>query len=420
MIGSPTDIVIDIDVARPRRGAGGTLQFDTRTRQDVLKGCVAHVAPRTGDSEVHRVHQPITGFAFVCQSGDAYRVSNLHSSCRGFYETTVAAIGGACVQGAADLGGAGIHVAHQHDAPTFVGNGLRLDRAAVSHHTAHQHTGTSRGHQDEATVGSYHVFIFYQGVHHAFINLQGGEALAAEDQGGFVAPSHGDGAFTGDDDALVAHLRSEQGDVAAKRGLQRPHVHDTAGFAITLVGAFTGHEVGVADAVGGDQEAADINLRGSAEQHTVGVDNKDLPWGVDTPHDLAGVVVQHAVEGDGRGVGLIEINLRPRANVEGVPVDGSALAALLHRQGVARTADGRAPAHHLAALGQLRGRRCCLRLHHAQAQQTSGKSQDVQGAGAELVHVQNCCITDNQKRSLCNVPSRSNPLAWAAGLVPMR
>jgi hypothetical protein len=230
------------------------------------------------------------------------------------------------------------------------------------------------------------VFVLDQRIHHAFIDLHRGQALATEDQGGFVTPRHGDGAFTGDDDALVAHLRGEQGDVAAKRGLQRTKVHDAAGLAVALEGAFAGHEVGVADAVGGDQEATNVYLRGGTEQHAVGVDDEDLAWGVDSPHDLAGVVVQHAVEGDGSGVGLVEVDLCARADVEGVPVDGSALAALLHCQGVATAADSRSPAHHLAALGQLRGSRWALSVRHALAQQYRSQGQGVQIARAGFGH----------------------------------
>ena len=90
-------------------------------------------------------------------------------------------------------------------------------------------------------------------------------------------------------------------------------------------------------------------MRGGTEQHAIGVDDEDLAWGVDAPHDVAGVIVKHTVEGDGSGVGLVEVDLCTGADVEGIPVDGGALAALLHRQGVARTADGRTPTHHLAA-----------------------------------------------------------------------
>ena len=102
--------------------------------------------------------------------------------------------------------------------------------------------------------------------------------------------------------------------------------------------------------MGSDQEASHIDLRGGTKQHAVGVDNEDLTRRIDAPHDLAGVVVKDSVKRDGGGVGLIEIDLRPRADVEGVPVDDRALTVLLHRHGVARTADGRTPAHHLTAL----------------------------------------------------------------------
>ena len=221
------------------------------------------------------------------------------------------------------------------------------------------------------------MFVLYQGVHHAFIDLQGGQALAAKDQGGFVASRHRDGAFAGDDDALVAHLRGEQGDVAAKGCLQRAKVHDAARLTIALESVFAGHEVGVADAMGGNQKATDIHLRGRPKQHAVGVDDEDLAGGVDAPHDLAGVVVKNSVKGDRGGVGLVEIDLCARADVEGIPVDSGALAALLHRQGVARTADGRTPAHHHAALGQLRGRRHGLRIDHAYAQQSRSQGQNM-------------------------------------------
>ena len=204
-------------------------------------------------SKVRRVNQPVTGFALVCQGADAYLVSNLHFACRGFDEAAIATIGRTGVQGAADLGGSRCHIAHEHDAPALVSNGLCLQRTAVFYDTAHQHTGAACGHHHQTTVGFDQVFVLYQGIHHAFINFQGGQTLSAEDQGGFVAGGHGDGAFAGDDDALVAYLRGEQGDVAAKGCLQRAKVYDAARLAVTLEAAFAGHEVGVADAVGGDK-----------------------------------------------------------------------------------------------------------------------------------------------------------------------
>ena len=227
----------------------------------------------------------------VCQCSDAYLVSDLHFACRGFDKAAVATVGRTGVQGAADFSGARSHVAHQHDATTLVGNGLRLHRAGVANHAAHQHTGTACGHHHKATVGFDQVFVLYQGIHHALVNLQSGQTLAAKDQGGFVAPRQGDRAFAGDDDALVTHLGRQHGDVATKRCLQRAKVHHAARFTVALEGGFTGHEVGVADTVGGNQKAADVHLRACPEQYAVGVDDEYLSWCIDTPHDLAGVVV---------------------------------------------------------------------------------------------------------------------------------
>ena len=81
----------------------------------------------------------------------------------------------------------------------------------------------------------------------------------------------------------------------------------------------------------GDQPA-DIDLRGLAEDHAARIDQKDLAVGGQLALNHRGIALQHPVECHGTGVGLLEVDLRRRAYVEGLPVQRGLLGGLVDLQ----------------------------------------------------------------------------------------
>ena len=161
------------------------------------------------------------------------------------------------------------------------------------------------------------------------------------------------------DDAVVAHLRCQQGDIAAQVvGGELALIDDAAGSAIAGKGVATGHEVGIADAVRGSHQPAHINTGTWREVDAAGVGQKDLAGCVDLAEDLARVAVEHTVQGDTADTWLVEVDLRLGADVERGPVNGRAVGALVDVERGSILVDAGLTSYHLAASGQLGGRRC--------------------------------------------------------------
>ena len=136
------------------------------------------------------------------------------------------------------------------------------------------------------------------------------------------------------DHAGVGHLRRHQRgeaglpdrDVAVVDhggiGIARLVEHDLA----------AGHEalhrlVGHAD--GGDHQAVGVDLGAFVEGDAGLVDQHDLAVGVDVAGDLRGIRTDYAVQRDGGGGRLVEVDALLAADVEALPVDGRALAGLI-------------------------------------------------------------------------------------------
>jgi len=83
------------------------------------------------------------------------------------------------------------------------------------------------------------------------------------------------------------------------------------------------------------------------------VDEHHLAGRDDAAKDLAGLHVAHTVQGGRLGVGLLKVNLGVFADVKAVPVNHSALAALVDIECVARLADVGLPRTDLPASGEL-------------------------------------------------------------------
>ena len=276
--------------------------------------------------------------AATCGASGVYAAGALEVDAVGFQGdcatlcALAAHIQGACVLQAM----AGRH----DDASALELKACGLNGPTVFHHAAHQPVHRLRADDDQPARGLHGQLVVHQRGNLAGFYADAGQAVVAvELQVNRFARGQGHAAHLRDHRALVADLGGEQRDVAAQGGFELALVDHAAGGAIALKAIFTSHEVGVADAVRGGQQATHVHPRVFAKVHTSGVGQHHLAVGADAAKDLARVVAQHAVERDAVGAGLHKLHLRVFAHVEGLPVDGGAVGALLDDHVCAALAD---------------------------------------------------------------------------------
>ena len=80
----------------------------------------------------------------------------------------------------------------------------------------------------------------------------------------------------------------------------------------------------------GRDEPLDVDRSGRREQHPVGVAEVDLTVRLNLSEDLARVLVRDVIERHRARVGLVEVDPRVLSDVKALPVDHSALAALVN------------------------------------------------------------------------------------------
>ena len=148
-----------------------------------------------------------------------------------------------------------------------------------------------------------------QRVDRALIDAVAEQAAVVQGQRDLVACSQQRGAQRCRHNALVAHFRCQQGQVAVVGRGQRAPVNDAAaGRCVFGKYVVACHEVGIAHAQCRCHQAADIDLRTRAEQHTVRVQDEHLTVGAQAAQQLSGAGAQHPVQGNGLGIGLDEHN----------------------------------------------------------------------------------------------------------------
>ena len=255
-------------------------------------------------------------------------------------------------------------IPRQEHAATDLGHALGADGAAVPYHTALQLVHGLGRQNHQAAFGLDHVAVLHQGFPIAGLHADVGQAVAGvELQFDLFAGGQGNGAFVRDDQALVANLGRDECDVAFELGAQFAFVDHAAGGAVAVEAQLARHEVLVADAVGGGNQAADIDHAAAAKEHAVAVADDDLAGGGDAAQDGAGLGAEHAVEGGRAAAGLVEVHMGTRTDVEALPVDHRALRALVDHHVGAAGADAGLTRRHLAAGGQ--GLRSdTVRRHH--------------------------------------------------------
>ena len=163
-------------------------------------------------------------------------------------------------------------VAGEDDPAAALDEAAGFDAARVPDHAALQLVCCACGKNHQAAGGLHRVAVFHQRGHRRRGDAQVGEGVVGvELQLEDFARGQGHGAHLRDDDALVAHFGREQRDVAAQGCFQFAFVDDAASRAVAREAVATGHEVGIADAVGGGHQAAHIDTGTGRKVHAAGV-----------------------------------------------------------------------------------------------------------------------------------------------------
>ena len=230
---------------------------------------------------------------------------------------------------------------------------VSFQHAGIVDDAARHGLGAGRGQQDGTALGADGLIVGDQRIDRAGADIKANQPVTGKIEPDAFAGTHGDRSLWRADGAVVGDARRDEGQIAAGRGSDLPLVGDAA--AVAAEDVIAGQEIGVADIQGGGDQPADIDARAAAEQDAVGVDEEDLAVGGQLALDARGGGAAGAVEGDGGTVGLLEIDGCLAADVEVLPVDDGALAALVDRHGRAGAADGGLSGADLPAAGQRRG-----------------------------------------------------------------
>ena len=211
-------------------------------------------------------------------------------------EGDVAALGGVtgyveCTGLGDGAGGATI----EKDAAALLTDAFGFNGAAVNH-AGGKLVGGCCGEDDLAIGGADGVAIFNEG---SELACSDGEAfqfgIHAKIESDAFTAGQGDGAGLCNENTAVTYFGGEHGDVSTKTGLDIAIVDDATGATATIKGGATRHEGGVTQAVGGGDDAADINLSTWRKIHAGGVHQVNLAVGVELAEDLAGVGAINAV-----------------------------------------------------------------------------------------------------------------------------
>ncbi len=242
----------------------------------------------------------------------------------------------------------------QHDLAAAAFQSCRLDRAAVVHHRVQQHVAATRRQVDLAVGCRDQAGVFHQGVHDAAADRHRHQAGVVQLQGNLVrSRQHGLARRRGDG-AAVFHLSAGQHDVAARRGRQATLVDDLGVGAASAKFVAARHEIGVAEVLGGGQQARHVHLCILAEQDSVRVQDDHLAVGLQASQDLRTAGPHHPVQRHRAAVGLDETHGVLRTDVEALPLRDQFLRLLLDGHLVAGRADAALARDDLTANWQVR------------------------------------------------------------------
>ena len=244
--------------------------------------------------------------------------------------------------------------AAQHDLPVVFKGCISANHTGVVDHTGQQTVTRTSCQKHLPAIGLNQPAVLGQRIDLVAGDLQAQQLAARKVQADRAARTQRHRAAGGVDAALVRNAVTQQGDIAALGCVDAAKIH-YARRAVTAEIAACAADGGVVRVEGGGQQSADVDLCISAKQHAVGVDQPDLAVGVDLAQNLAALRVQNAVDGQGAGGRLNEVDGLGLGYVEALPVDGEFVAGLGDGggafSGAAAGADAAAARDDLPALG---------------------------------------------------------------------
>ena len=236
----------------------------------------------------------------------------------------------------------------QGDHALMVLNGARLDDASVIDHAGQQFVPGACAHQHGTAVGADQAAVLAQVVQRALVHLHLHQAVALEAQRDGAASAECHGAKLCGYGALVADAVAQQRHVAAIARRDIALVDDAAG-ALAAEAARVAVQAAVIEVQGGGDQRANVDLRALSKQDAVRVDEPDLPVGIQMPKNLTALSVEDAVDRNGAGGGLQEVDCFLRREVEALPAEREVLTGLLDVGRVAKLIDAAGAGINLAA-----------------------------------------------------------------------
>ena len=205
---------------------------------------------------------------------------------------------------------------------------------------------------DLTAIGLDESLVFGQGVQGAPVHGESEQAVAVQVEGDLLARRQRHGAAIGGDRAFIADPRADQRHIATA-GAHCALVEDRCADLARLggEGKASGQEIVGAQTQRRSNQTGNVDLCTLAEQHAIGVEDEDLAIGVELAQDAAAVRAKHAVQRDGTGAGLQEVDALVCADVEALPVDGKLGTGLMDGGGGAALADVALPGADNAACG---------------------------------------------------------------------
>ena len=211
----------------------------------------------------------------------------------GFDEAAVALLRCFCLDAAAEVQFAVVEVAEQFHFAVLLSHGVGFDVAAVADKGFFHRIGAERGEDDMAAFAEDGAAVIDQALQGAAVEGVG-EAVAGQGDAEGFGGGEQDFALRRVDFAAVFNDGGDKGDHATGRNGDAAEVFDAAaGGAVEAVVAR--HEVFVADARGGGNQAADVDLRVFADEDAVRVLDEDVAVGVHRAFEDGALIAKDAV-----------------------------------------------------------------------------------------------------------------------------
>ena len=174
------------------------------------------------------------------------------------------------------------------------------------------------------------------------------QAIAIEIHGEGISAAQHDMTGLRADQSAVGDARRRQHDRAAAGGVDLAVVDDLAIAAAREIVA-AGHEILIGQVRCGGEKAADIDAGVVAQQHPVGIEQPHLAVAADCAVDVRDGRTGHLVQGDGAGIGLVELDAGALPDRKILPVDDGFRRALVHHRCGAGGQDLGLAGHHRSA-----------------------------------------------------------------------